>query len=130
MSSLLPAYSRRLIPAAVIAAVAAFGATVLEQPTIGSAKTREWDVAAYDKCTDAADKLWGSGQITKGQWIVEYNKCCTASGGELNSSGTCVAPPLYPEPQGPAAPAPTAASQPPTAPVPPVAPLPTVIGPG
>ena len=87
MSSLLPAYSRRLIPAAVIAAVAAFGATVLEQPTIGSAKTREWDVAAYDKCTDAArTRLWGIRPNHKGAMEPSStDKCCTASrwGAEL-----------------------------------------------
>ena len=63
---------------------------------------------------------------------MEYNKCCTASGGVLTSSDKCVAPPLYAEPQGPVATAPTEASQPPAPakPVAPVAPRPTVIGPG
>ena len=92
----------------------------------------EWDIDMYDTCTDVADHLWGSGQITSVQWELEYYKCCTGSGGVLNINNECTAPPLYPNPQGPVAPAPTEASQPPAPakPVVPVAPRPTVIGPG
>ncbi len=93
----------------------------------------EWDVIKYDKCRDALDTLYSEGQLTDKQFDEGKAKCCTDSGGVISESQhTCVAPPLYPEPQGPVAPAPTAASQPP-APAKPVAPIaarPTVIGPG
>jgi hypothetical protein len=92
----------------------------------------EWDIGRYDTCVHALDRQFGRNEITLQQLQDGYKQCCTASGGVLTLDETCVAPPLYAEPQGPVAPAPTAASQPPApaTPVPPVAPRPTVIGPG
>ena len=92
----------------------------------------EWDLDRYDTCANAADRQFGRGEITLEEHVALYKQCCIASGGVYKSDLTCAAPPLYAEPQGPVAPAPTEASQPPAPakPVPPVAPRPTVIGPG
>ena len=90
----------------------------------------EWDIERYDTCTNALDRQFGRNEITEQQLMDGYKQCCIASGGVYSSAERCVAPPLYPEPQGPVAPAPTAASQPPAPPIPPVAPRPTVIDPG
>ena len=93
----------------------------------------EWDVIRYDTCTNALDRMYVRNEITWQELMDGYKQCCEASGADWTSSGDCVSPPLYAEPQGPAAEAPTEASQGPAAPakpVAPVAPRPTVIGPG
>jgi hypothetical protein len=69
----------RLLPAALLAAAVAFGAT-------GTASAApEWDIGAYDKC------------LKNGMPTLD---CCLISGGEW-SNGKCQAPPGLEQPSRP-----------------------------
>ena len=116
-----------------LAVTALMAGLAIGASAVANAEPREWDIEEYDRCTDAAWSLFENGYIDANQLLQENKSCCITSGGVLAKDGkTCGAPPLYPEPHGPVAEAPTEVSQPPAhaKPVAPVAPRPTVIGPG
>jgi hypothetical protein len=99
----VPAMSiRRILPAALIAATAAFGLNALADPASASAlpdTPGEWDIGAYDQCVNA-----GENQLPDKPNAQEdhLQYCCINSGGVWNASlKKCQAPPAEPA-QGPA----------------------------
>lgn len=78
---------RQLLPAALLAATAAFGLSAVGPPATASATQMEWDIENYDICMDKdiddpSEKL---------AWT---RKCCLGSGGVWNDTmGKCQSPP-------------------------------------
>ena len=78
---------RQLLPAALLAATAAFGLSAVGSPATASAAPSEWDIESYDMCMDTkiddpSEKL---------AWT---RKCCLDSGGVWNDTmGKCQSPP-------------------------------------
>jgi hypothetical protein len=94
--------------AGLLAAGVALGGGLIGNPAIASA---EWDIGAYDACTDAAGEKLQNNQTSWLGYISEYNGCCRKTGGVLrgdptSSAAICYAPPA------------TASIQPPERPLP------------
>ena len=79
---------RQLLPAALVAATAAFGLSAVGSPVTASAAPMEWDIERYDVCMK-----FGSFDDPS-EKIAWTRKCCRDSGGVWNDSlGKCQSPP-------------------------------------
>ena len=84
---------RRLLPAALLAAIAALGGSALANPAAACAapNTGEWDIGAYDRCVGTNPPKDFDKFIDHMHW------CCINSGGEWNAAKKdCQAPPAKP----------------------------------
>jgi hypothetical protein len=87
----------QILPAALIAATAAFGISALAGTAPASAlpdTPGEWDIGAYDNCVSS-----GEGQLPDKPNAEEDHKhyCCINSGGIWDATAKkCVAPPAQP----------------------------------
>jgi hypothetical protein len=80
---------RRIVPAAVCAAALSATLTI---SAIASAAPREWDIEAYDKCTDMLDRRVDE-KNDPDTYMNGMVACCTESGGVWSEQQGCVAPP-------------------------------------
>lgn len=79
---------RQLLPAALLAATAAFGLSAVGTLATASAAPTEWDIGLYDDCMG----LNPSGDPS--EKIAWARKCCLDSGGVWNDAmGKCQSPP-------------------------------------
>ncbi len=79
---------RQLLPAALLAATALFGASAVDSLATASAAPTEWDIESYDDCMKGMDLDDPSEKIA---WT---RKCCIDSGGVWNDAmGKCQSPP-------------------------------------
>lgn len=77
---------RQLLPAALLAATAAFGSAAT-----ASAAPIEWDIERYDDCMN------GNTSTDPSEKIAWTRKCCKDSGGVWNDAmGKCQSPPANP----------------------------------
>lgn len=87
-------YFRRVVPATLLAAAAAFGGSAVGSIAAAGAAPQEWDIENYVECMKGA-----TGDPS--EVIAWTRKCCLDSGGVWNDSlGKCQSPPAQPA-QGP-----------------------------
>ncbi len=86
----VPIRWRRLVPAALLAAVATLGGSAFADPSTADAAP-EWDVTAYDQCITTADNLYLQGAIDAATRDGMYRGCCTGSGGVVKNDVECKA---------------------------------------
>lgn len=80
---------RQLLPAAILAATALFGASAVGTLATASAAPMEWDIEDYDHCMKGVNHDDPSEQLA---WT---RKCCLGSGGVWNDAmGKCQSPPM------------------------------------
>ena len=82
--------------AAVLAGAATFSSGAFSDPATACAAPREWDIAFYDDCIQAASDAWQADEISYGEWQAARAECCEASGGVYDyglSDRGCTAPP-------------------------------------
>jgi hypothetical protein len=88
---------RRLIPA-VLAATATIGGSAIGEPAPAYAEPNsgEWDIEEYDRCMRGVDWEINSGKFSDEVIARHIASCCTETGGLLDGTGGCVAPPAEP----------------------------------
>lgn len=86
---------RQLLPAALFAATALFGASAVDSLATASAAPTEWDIGNYDEC------MKGVNYDDPSQQLAWTRKCCKSSGGVWNDAmGKCQSPPMDAQPAG------------------------------
>ena len=90
----VPTRFRQLLPAAVFAAVFAFGSSALGYPAIATAQPRVWDIGDYDDCLEQARADYQTGKITLQDLTEADHICCVVTEGVWDADkGFCHAPP-------------------------------------
>ena len=117
-----PAFSRRIVPAVLLAAAATLSGSVIGTPPNACAEPKQWNEDGYHACVDQLNKDLAAGKYTPEQYIELVQGCCSLSGGVWNNKlKQCDAPAAETQPTLPGvAPQPGVATQNPAPPPPPV----------
>jgi hypothetical protein len=75
--------------------MATVGGSAIGNPAIACAEPNsgEWDIEEYDRCMRGVDWEISSGKFSDEVIARHIASCCTETGGVLDGTGGCVAPP-------------------------------------